>query len=57
MKTQCDNIRFVDQFNISIKLTKQDLADLISVGKLKDIIYAQDKQISIELELNEKANN
>lgn len=53
MKTECNNIRWVDEFSIKINLTKQDVAELISTGKLRDSIgYKENKEIKIEIEFH-----
>lgn len=52
MKTECNTIRWVDEFSIKIKLTKQDIAQLLESGKLRDSIgYKKDRQMNIELTL------
>lgn len=52
MKTECNNIRWVDEFSIKVKLTKEDVGELLSMGRLRDFIgYKEDKEMKVEIEL------
>lgn len=52
MKTECNNVRWVDEFSIEIKLTKQDIAQLLESGRLRDSVgYKEDRQMNIEITL------
>lgn len=53
MKIECNNIRYVDELKIVIKLTKQNIAELLSSGKIyKDLSFNDNKEIRIDIELD-----
>jgi hypothetical protein len=55
MKTKCDNIRWVDTFDVKIELTKEDIGDLLTLGRIfQSIGHSQDKEMKIEIKLAEK---
>lgn len=59
MKVECKNIRYVDELNLKIILSKDDLAELIKFGSLRSFNpdFEKDKAIRVIVELevaNEK---